>query len=133
MKKTYVVLAVIALLGMIQGAAAQAQSNCCSDAGGSHMGCDDPECEGIVCGMDPFCCQVNWDSICISEAEQYCSVCSETTTTVPETTTTVLETTTSVPEATTTIPGVPEFPSAAVPFAALFAAVGLAVLSLKRK
>jgi len=56
----------------------------------------------------------------------------ETTTTVQETTTTVPETTTTVPETTTTIPSVPEFPSAAVPFAALFAAVGLAVLALKR-
>jgi len=32
-------------------------------------GCTDPVCEAIVCGMDPFCCDVEWDSICAGEAQ----------------------------------------------------------------
>jgi hypothetical protein len=35
-------------------------------------GCDCPECEALVCGMDAFCCDVEWDGICANEASQYC-------------------------------------------------------------
>ncbi len=45
-------------------------SNCCVPNGG--LGCDDPECEAIVCGVDPFCCDTAWDSICADEAQQLC-------------------------------------------------------------
>jgi hypothetical protein len=45
-------------------------SNCCVPNGG--LGCDDPECEAIVCGLDPFCCDTAWDSICADEAAQFC-------------------------------------------------------------
>lgn len=27
---------------------------------------------GFICGIDPFCCEVVWDSICVSEANDIC-------------------------------------------------------------
>ncbi len=51
-------------------------SNCCVAHGGA--GCDDPECQAIVCGIDPFCCDVAWDSICAGEAVEFCGgTCSQ--------------------------------------------------------
>ncbi|MHC4978847.1 MAG: proprotein convertase P-domain-containing protein [Planctomycetota bacterium] len=35
-------------------------------------GCSDPVCEAIVCGVDPFCCDVAWDGICAGEAQELC-------------------------------------------------------------
>jgi hypothetical protein len=34
--------------------------------------CSDANCCGAVCSIDPFCCQVAWDSICASEAAAIC-------------------------------------------------------------
>jgi hypothetical protein len=47
-----------------------AVSNCCEDHGG--LGCDNAECQAVVCGADPFCCDVAWDGICAGEAADYC-------------------------------------------------------------
>jgi hypothetical protein len=35
-------------------------------------GCDNVECCEIVCGLDPFCCENQWDSLCVGEAEDFC-------------------------------------------------------------
>ncbi len=35
-------------------------------------GCDNAECCSIVCAVDPFCCDVSWDSICAGEALSLC-------------------------------------------------------------
>jgi hypothetical protein len=48
-------------------------SDCCFANG--TPGCDDAECEAIVCGMDPFCCDVSWDGICAGEAQDFCATC----------------------------------------------------------
>lgn len=46
-------------------------------------GCDDTECCEVVCALDPFCCDVQWDGVCAEQAmlSQACghgdSVCSE--------------------------------------------------------
>ena len=40
--------------------------DCCVSNGSP--GCDDPVCEGIVCGMDPACCGSLWDNLCAEEA-----------------------------------------------------------------
>jgi hypothetical protein len=32
-------------------------------------GCDNEECCDSVCQLDPFCCDVSWDNICVSGAE----------------------------------------------------------------
>jgi hypothetical protein len=55
-----------------QGGSASS-STCCFASGG--MGCDDAECTSLICGMDPFCCDVMWDDICAGEAIDLCAVC----------------------------------------------------------
>ena len=47
--------------------------DCCS--GGNGLGCDCPECENIVCAIDPFCCERFWDMLCDAEAAQLCDCC----------------------------------------------------------
>ena len=47
--------------------------DCCTDSGG--LGCEDQECTDIVCSIDPFCCEVAWDSICAAEAIELCPIC----------------------------------------------------------
>ena len=42
-------------------------SNCCEDHG--TPGCSDPACEELICGMDSFCCEREWDLLCASLAE----------------------------------------------------------------
>ena len=36
-------------------------------------GCSDPACEGIVCAVDPFCCNTSWDQICADAAAAMCA------------------------------------------------------------
>jgi hypothetical protein len=38
------------------------------DVGNGSPGCDDETCCNCVCGLDPFCCDVEWDDICADEA-----------------------------------------------------------------
>ncbi len=35
-------------------------------------GCSDETCCNNICGIDPFCCNVDWDGICVSEANSLC-------------------------------------------------------------
>ncbi|MBX3356692.1 MAG: hypothetical protein KF724_13435, partial [Phycisphaeraceae bacterium] len=44
----------------------------CYSTGGP--GCTDEDCCSLVCSVDPFCCQVAWDGICVNEAFQFCGV-----------------------------------------------------------
>lgn len=46
-----------------------ADHDCCTTGG---PGCTDQDCCAIVCGVDPFCCDVAWDSICVNEANDLC-------------------------------------------------------------
>ena len=50
-----------------------AGTNCCNP----HMipGCNDLICETVICGIDSFCCDFEWDKICVSEANTFCPVC----------------------------------------------------------
>jgi hypothetical protein len=48
-------------------------SDCCLANG--TPGCDDAECEALICAIDPFCCDVAWDSICADEAQDLCEIC----------------------------------------------------------
>jgi len=45
-------------------------TDCCTNHGG--LGCSEPGCTAIVCGVDPFCCGSSWDSICAGEALSLC-------------------------------------------------------------
>lgn len=35
-------------------------------------GCNDITCCEVICGMDPFCCDISWDGICAGEAIDAC-------------------------------------------------------------
>lgn len=48
-------------------------STCCEPH--QTTGCDDPVCEAFICSIDSWCCEVDWDNICVAEAEQFCAVC----------------------------------------------------------
>ncbi len=37
-----------------------------------YPGCETPACQEVVCAMDPFCCDVEWDSLCADAAAMYC-------------------------------------------------------------
>lgn len=36
-------------------------------------GCQDFSCQSCVCNLDPFCCDVAWDGICVGEAQVDCN------------------------------------------------------------
>lgn len=38
-------------------------------------GCGGCACEACVCGMDSYCCQSQWDSLCVDECITYCGGC----------------------------------------------------------
>ncbi len=48
-------------------------SDCCEPNG--TPGCDDQACQDLICGQDPFCCDVEWDGICADAAIDQCGVC----------------------------------------------------------
>ena len=37
--------------------------------------CNDASCCAAVCSHDPYCCNVAWDSYCVTETHFYCTVC----------------------------------------------------------
>jgi hypothetical protein len=51
-----------------------APNNCYVDRGGTgEKGCECAACEAVICAADPYCCEVNWDSLCSGAAPQLCS------------------------------------------------------------
>ena len=47
---------------------------CCEAHEGT--GCDDPAIAACVCASDSWCCEVNWDDICVGRVEEFqCGVC----------------------------------------------------------
>jgi hypothetical protein len=49
---------------------------CCE--GHETAGCDDPSIESCVCAEDPFCCESQWDALCVSRIETYgCGSCAD--------------------------------------------------------
>lgn len=52
----------------------QGGGNCCDP--NSFPGCEEPMTEACVCQVDPFCCEVSWDSACVSVVEIFgCGFC----------------------------------------------------------
>ncbi|HWB74435.1 MAG TPA: hypothetical protein VG755_05760, partial [Nannocystaceae bacterium] len=50
--------------------------NGCCDATGTGAGCLDPEVEACVCDDDPYCCDTEWDTLCVDEVESLnCGAC----------------------------------------------------------
>ena len=41
-------------------------------------GCNNFDCCGTVCGIDPFCCEATWDQTCVNEANDFCAQCGDT-------------------------------------------------------
>jgi hypothetical protein len=62
-------LAVSPLAAIIAASSAFA-GDCCT--ANSTPGCDDPACVAAVCPLDPFCCNIEWDLICVLAAEDLC-------------------------------------------------------------
>ena len=49
--------------------------SCCEDK--VNAGCNDPEVENCVCEIDPYCCEVKWDALCVEEVDgEACGMCS---------------------------------------------------------
>ncbi len=49
-------------------------SNCCYGHNGT--GCDNQACQDLICDfLDPFCCDVSWDSQCVALALVTCNAC----------------------------------------------------------
>jgi hypothetical protein len=44
----------------------ESKTPCCNSASGT-PGCIDPAIEAAICASDPFCCDSNWDGVCVSE------------------------------------------------------------------
>ncbi|HMN96835.1 MAG TPA: hypothetical protein PKC43_10265 [Phycisphaerales bacterium] len=50
-------------------ACASADHGCCVIGG---PGCTDTDCCELLCQLDPFCCQVAWDGLCVGAAATFC-------------------------------------------------------------
>ncbi|MGP1345737.1 MAG: agmatine deiminase family protein [Phycisphaerales bacterium] len=48
-------------------------SNCCFANG--TPGCNDASCQTVICSIDPFCCDTEWDQLCADQANDLCEVC----------------------------------------------------------
>jgi len=46
-------------------------SGSCFEANGT-VGCDDAECCELICDLDPFCCDTEWDGLCADAALNAC-------------------------------------------------------------
>jgi len=44
--------------------------DCC--AAHANPGCDNASCCAAVCAVDSFCCDLEWDQLCVEEAQQIC-------------------------------------------------------------
>jgi hypothetical protein len=49
--------------------------NCFNDLGPGQPACNNAACCEFVCGIDPFCCSVTWDQLCVTEALKKCGNC----------------------------------------------------------
>ena len=49
------------------------EGDCCQEH--EFPGCADPDVMWCVCEMDPFCCEVMWDGLCVDEAQQCGAQC----------------------------------------------------------
>jgi hypothetical protein len=47
--------------------------SCCAPHG--TPGCDNTSCCNAVCAVDSFCCDAEWDEVCVSQAADICGIC----------------------------------------------------------
>lgn len=74
-----IILAACAALTLTARAGAQnsclTATNNCFTANLLSPGCNNPECCNLVCTIEPACCDVGWDDICVAVAQKFCSTC----------------------------------------------------------
>jgi hypothetical protein len=51
--------------------------DCCTDGGLTGPGCNDADCCSVVCVVDGFCCNFQWDASCAEQAEELCNICQQ--------------------------------------------------------
>jgi hypothetical protein len=57
---------------LCEGQCALTPGGSCCDTSASG-GCDAPVVEDCVCGLDPFCCETEWDAQCVATAVDVCA------------------------------------------------------------
>jgi hypothetical protein len=55
--------------GIAGGACPNPAHDCCTTG---TAGCSDEVCCDLVCGLDPFCCNTSWDTLCVNQANSNC-------------------------------------------------------------
>jgi hypothetical protein len=65
---------IITFVGDAPGCGDPGTGDCCL-ANGTPF-CEDAECCNLICGQDPFCCDVEWDIVCANAAVAQCAGCS---------------------------------------------------------
>ena len=72
-------LAAATLVAFARDARAQAScssaANDCFTANLLGPGCNNPGCCSLVCTIEPACCDIAWDDICVAVAQKFCSNC----------------------------------------------------------
>ena len=66
------VLALVLATGTTAAAQCPGEGDCCAANGNGSPGCDDLVCCLTVCGVEPFCCDVEWDAGCAAGAAVVC-------------------------------------------------------------
>jgi hypothetical protein len=61
--------------GVCGGSLCPGTLSCCTGNPNKAPKCDDPECCGLVCNLDPACCAFNWDAQCRALAQSLCTTC----------------------------------------------------------
>jgi lamin tail-like protein len=61
--------------GQTTGSTGGSMNNCahdvCTPGASLMLGCGDP-CVDNVCSQDSYCCDTEWDDVCVGEADQFC-------------------------------------------------------------
>lgn len=60
--------------GSVGGGGCGEGGDCCVPNFGT-PGCKDSDCCNAICAVDPFCCNVEWDDICVDQALTGCEAC----------------------------------------------------------
>ena len=74
--------ATAALLPMSSAAHAQGCANATNDCFTTNLGaggCNNASCCSVVCTIEPACCDIAWDDLCVSLAVKFCSDCGNST------------------------------------------------------
>lgn len=71
---SFALSAAVALVGDPPAVCFNATHSCLTEG---EAGCSDAVCCDAVCSIDPFCCSVEWDGICVGEAVKFCAITGE--------------------------------------------------------